>query len=201
MPRADSQYGIFCQAVFAVHPHAAADDGITTARNGGFDFTGTQRQAALHDGKIAFLGTVSQKWCGKSVLRTKDQTTGVFVDAVDRAKYTNPALLLQIIQPAIGKRAVRVIQGGMYSDTGGLFQHSGKLVLVRNSKRDRLRRNTGRRLRRQSKGNLLAGMHGPIGMEGGSIGKEAIAIVFNGFDQTGGDTLRAQEDPQPLTVR
>ena len=106
-----------------------------------------------------------------------------------------------MVQPAVGQGAVRVIQRGMYSDTGGLFQHGGELVLVGNGKRDGLRRDAGGRFRRQCKGDLLAGMHRLVGVERGSIGEKAIAIIFDGFDQGGGDALCAQEDPQPLTVR
>ena len=197
---ADSQHGIFRQAVLAVLPHAAANNGIPAAGNGRFHPAGPQGQRALHNGKVAFMGAGSQQRRGKGVLRAEHQTACVFINAIDRTKNAGSALRLQIVQPAVGQCSIRIVQRGVHGNARGLIQYGGKFILIGNGKRNRLWRDGGFLLRRQCKVDALAGVNRLIGAHRPAVGKKAVTIVFDGLDKPRCDALRAQEKPQPAAI-
>ena len=196
MAAAHGQHLIFRQAVLAILPHAAANDGITPPRNRGLYPVAAQWHCPLHNGKVALVGRGSQQRCGKGVLGAEHKTAGVFVNAVDRAENAGAPLLLHMVQPAVGQRAIRVVQRGVYGDARRLVEHCGKFIFIGDGKRYRLRRHRCVMFRWQRKGNTLPGVHRLVGVQGGIIGKKAAAVVLDGLDQPCRDALHSQEQPQ-----
>ena len=107
---------------------------------------------------------------------------------------------MQPVQPAVGQRAVRVIQCGVYGNAGRLVQHGGKRILIGDGKQHRLRYNACLPLGREREADTLAGMHRLVRADGAVIGKKAVSVILDGFDQPGRDPLHPQKKSQSAAI-
>ena len=130
VPAPGSQHRIFGQAVLALRGDAPPNDGIAAAADGRFHPARPQRHFALRDGKVTFLGAGCQQRRRIGILCTQHQTAGIFIQPVHRAEHAGRALPLQVEDPAVGQRFVRMVERWVHSQPGRLVQHSGKIVLI-----------------------------------------------------------------------
>ena len=190
------QHRVLGQAVLAVRAHATANDGVTAPRDGRFDPARPQRHCTLHNRKVALVGRPGQQRCGKGVFRAQHQAACVFVNAVYRAEDAAFPPLPQVVQPAVGQCAVRVVQRGVHGNARGLVEYRSKIVLIGDGKRHGLRGHTRLLLGRERKADALPGVYRLIRADGLIVSVKAVTVIFDRLDQSCRNTLHAQEQPQ-----